>query len=279
MSDALEGILNDPRLLFEIVAILVGAFVIVTLFNKLISRLEKRGDLEKGKLANLKRFFQIIIYLMAGLTILSRSEQNITAAIAGLGIGALVIGFGLQDIIGNWVSGVLLISGKTYIIGDVIRIGDLTGTVTDISLRTTKLKTYTQNEIIIPNSVLTKEKIINLTHGEHESIASITVSIDYAADTQKAKTVIENVLKNHKSVCFNLKKRREIRFVFRSREWTNDIEVLFWVNDTSNEMFIKSDITEQIQAAFKKEGILPPIPSTVRTDYMTGFNKSDKQAA
>jgi small-conductance mechanosensitive channel len=279
MSDALEGILNDPRLLFEIVAILVGAFVIVTLFNKLISRLEKRGDLEKGKLANLKRFFQIIIYLMAGLTILSRSEQNITAAIAGLGIGALVIGFGLQDIIGNWVSGVLLISGKTYIIGDVIRIDDLTGTVTDISLRTTKLKTYTQNEIIIPNSVLTKEKIINLTHGEHESIASITVSIDYAADTQKAKTVIENVLKNHKSVIFNLKKRREIRFVFRSREWTNDIEVLFWVNDTSNEMFIKSDITEQIQAAFKKEGILPPIPSTVRTDYMTGFNKSDKQAA
>jgi small-conductance mechanosensitive channel len=279
MSDALEGILNDPRLLFEIVAILVGAFVIVTLFNKLISRLEKRGDLEKGKLANLKRFFQIIIYLMAGLTILSRSEQNITAAIAGLGIGALVIGFGSQDIIGNWVSGVLLISGKTYIIGDVIRIDDLTGTVTDISLRTTKLKTYTQNEIIIPNSVLTKEKIINLTHGEHESIASITVSIDYAADTQKAKTVIENVLKNHKSVIFNLKKRREIRFVFRSREWTNDIEVLFWVNDTSNEMFIKSDITEQIQAAFKKEGILPPIPSTVRTDYMTGFNKSDKQAA
>ena len=74
-------------------------------------------------------------------------DIGITAAVAGLGVGALVIGFGLKDIIENWVSGVLIISGKTYTIGDVIRVGDLTGTVTDIALRTTKLKPTTETRL------------------------------------------------------------------------------------------------------------------------------------
>jgi small-conductance mechanosensitive channel len=141
MLATLQGIIHDPILILQIVATLLGAVLVVSIFNILITRLEKRGDLQKGTLIYMKRFFQIIIYLVALMLILGLLDQDITAAIAGLGIGALVIGFGLQDIIENWVSGVLLISGKIYSIGDVIKVGDLTGTVTDIALRTTKLKT------------------------------------------------------------------------------------------------------------------------------------------
>jgi small-conductance mechanosensitive channel len=202
---------------------------------------------------------------------------DITGIVAGLGVGALVIGFGLKDIIENWVSGVLIMSGKTYAIGDVIRVGDLTGTVTDIALRTTKLKTYDRNVIIIPNSVLMHEKIINLTGGEPEAVAAAAVSIDYVSDIEKAKSIIENILKNHKSVIFNLKRRREIRFIVRNREWATDIEALFWINDPPNEEFIKSNITELIQNAFKKECVLPPIPALMRKDYLTGQKTPDEQ--
>jgi small-conductance mechanosensitive channel len=208
------------------------------------------------------------------MVILGLLDQDITAAIAGLGIGALVIGFGLQDMIENWVSGVLLISGKIYSIGDVIKVGDLTGTVTDIALRTTKLKTYDRNEIIIPNSLLMKEKIINFTGGTHESVASITFSVDYTMDTKKVKSIIENILKNHKSVIVSLKRKREIRFVFRNSEWTNNIETLFWINDPSNEEFITSNILEIIQEEFKKKNILPPIPSLLRKEYITQQKES-----
>jgi small-conductance mechanosensitive channel len=277
MLATIQGIIEDPIVLLQIVCTIVGAFLIVTLFNLLIGRLEKRGELKKGKLVHMRRFFQIIIYTVAGFIILSLLTIDITGLVAGLGIGALVIGFGLKDIIDNWLSGVLIMSGKTYAIGDVIRIGDLTGTVTDIALRTTKLKTYDRNEIIIPNSVLMQEKIINLTGGEQEAVAAITVSIDYISDIQKAKTIIENILKNHKSVIFNLKRRREIRFIVRNREWATDIEVLFWINDPPKEEFIKSNITELIQDKFKKECILPPIPALMRKDYMTGQKKPDNQ--
>jgi len=265
-----QGLIEDPILLLAIVSTVVGAFLIVAIFNLLISRLEKRGDLKKGKLVHMRRFFQIIIYAAAGFIILSMLDVNITGLVAGLGVGALVIGFGLKDIIENWVSGVLIMSGKTYAIGDVIRVGDLTGTVTDIALRTTKLKTYDRNEIIIPNSVLMREKIINLTGGKQEAVASLTFVIDYTVDAEKAKSIIENILKNHKSVIFSAKKKREIRFIFRNREWTNEIEALFWVNDPPNEEFIKSNIAELIHKEFKRKNILPPVPALMRKEYMTG---------
>jgi small-conductance mechanosensitive channel len=202
---------------------------------------------------------------------------DITGAIAGLGIGALVIGFGLKDIIENWVSGILIMSGKTYAIGDVIRVGDLTGTVTDVALRTTKLKTYDRNEIIIPNSVLMKEKIINLTGGKQEAVASLTFAIDYTVDAEKAKSIIEKILKNHKQVIFSLNKKREIRFIFRNKEWTNEIEALFWINNPPNEEFIKSEIAELIQKEFKKECILPPVPSLMRREFLTGQRTDNEQ--
>jgi small conductance mechanosensitive channel len=276
----IEDLIANPILGLAIVLTVVGAFLIVYVFNKLVGRIEKRGDLKKGTLVHLKRFFQILIYVVAIIIILSLLEIDITAAVAGLGVGALVIGFALQDIIENWVSGIIIMSGKTYIIGDVIRIGDLTGTVTDISLRTTKLKTYDRNEIIIPNSVLMKEKIINLTGGESEAVASIIIAIEYTADVEKAKAIIENILKNHEAVIVSKKRRREIRIIVRNREWANDLEALFWINNPPNEEFIKSNITELIIKEFKKEGILPPIPALMRKEYLSDKKLSDwKQAS
>jgi small-conductance mechanosensitive channel len=275
MVISIQDLIEEPILLVGMISTLVGAFLIVALFNLLIGRIEKRGDLQKGKLVHMRRFFQVIIYTSAGLVFLHILQVDITGMVAGLGVGALVIGFGLKDIIENWVSGILIMWGKTYAIGDVIRVGDLTGTVTDIALRTTKLKTYDRNEIIIPNSVLMREKIINLTSGSQESVASITLAIDYTADTKIAKSIIENILKSHKSVIINQKRKREIRFVFRNREWTNEIEVLFWINDPPKEEFIKSNITEAIQKEFMNECILPPIPALLRRDYLTGKNQTE----
>jgi len=192
----------------------------------------------------------------------------VTGLVAGLGVGALIIGFALKDIIENWVSGLLIISGKTYTIGDVIRVGNLTGVVTDISLRTTKLKTYDRNEIIIPNSTLLKEKVVNLTGGKKETVASIVFYIDYIFDIEKAKKAIESVIKDQPNVVVDEKRRREIRFVVRSKEWTTELESLFWINDPENEEFIRSKITELIKKKFEEEKILPPIPGFMRKEFL-----------
>jgi small-conductance mechanosensitive channel len=265
----IEEIFNQPILILQIIATFIGAFFVVTIFNMLISRFEKRSEIKKGRFVYLRRFFQIIIYSSAVIVVFSLVNVDLTGVIAGLGIGALVVGFALKDVIENWVSGILIISGKTYAIGDVIRVGDLTGIVSDIALRTTKLKTYDRNEIIIPNSVLMREKIINLTGGTSESVASIILSVDYTTNLDSTKKIIEQILRNQKNVIVDQKKRREIRFILRNKEWANEIEILFWINDPSQEEFIKSNITEIIQKKFRKEGILPPVPALMRKEYLS----------
>lgn len=256
-------------LILQVVVIIIASFIIVTIFNRLVVKVaEERIKVEKGRLVHVKRFFQLVAYSVAVILILWILNIDVTGLVAGLGVGALVIGFALKDIIENWVSGLLIISGKTYRIGDVIRIGNLTGVVRDISLRTTKLKTYDRNEIIIPNSTLLKESIINLTGGGKETVSSIISYIDYIFDIEKAKKAIESVLKSHPNVVVSEKRRREIRFVVRSKEWTTEIESLFWINDPENEEFIKSKITELIKKKLEEEKILPPIPGAIRRDFI-----------
>ena len=255
-------------LIVRVVVILVASLISVIIFNRLVKVTEERIKVKKGRLIHIQRFFQLIVYSVTVILIFWTFDVNVTGLVAGLGIGALIIGFALKDIIENWVSGLLIISGKTYRIGDVIRVENLTGVVTDISLRTTKLKTYDRNEIIIPNSTLLKQSVINLTGGTKETVASITFYIDYVFDIEKAKKAIESVLRGHPNIIVDEKRRREIRFVVRSKEWTTEIESLFWINDPENEEFIKSKITELIKRKLEEEKILPPIPGFMRREFL-----------
>ncbi len=267
MDDLLVD-LNFVFLIIRVAVIILASFVLVKFFNRLLRVAEERIKVRKGRLVHVQRVFQLVVYSVDVVLILWTFDIDVTGLVAGLGIGALVIGFALKDIIENWISGLLIISGKTYRIGDVIRVGNLTGVVRDISLRTTKLKTYDRNEIIIPNSTLLKEKIVNLTGGKKETVASVTFYIDYVFDVEKAKKAIESVLRAHPNVVVDEKKKREIKFVVRSKEWTTEIESLFWINDPENEEFIKSRITELLRKKLREENILPPIPGIMRREFL-----------
>jgi len=253
----------------QAVIILVGAFLLEKIFNRLLTKvIEATNDARKRVINNVKRFLQVVAYSVALLLILWIFEVDITGLLAGLGIGALVIGFALKDIIENWVSGLLIFTGKTYKIGDVIQVGSLKGVVTGISLRTTVLKTYDRNEIIMPNSLLLKEKIVNLTGGGKEMVTNVVVLIDYVFDVEKAKAAISAVICGNPNVVVDLKRKREIRFIVRCKEWLSEIEVLFWINAPENEEFIKSRVSELVNKKLAEEKILPPIPAVLRKDFL-----------
>jgi len=263
----IEELLNVFNLI-KIILIILSAFIVSKTIEKLfIKPLEKRIG-KKNVTVPLKRATSLIIYIIAFLLILLVLGISITAAVASLGVGAIVIGFGLKDIISNWVAGVIIIAEKIYRIDDVIRIGNITGVVRDISFRSTKLKTYDRNEVIVPNSMFLTEKVINLTGGKNETVSSVSFLIDYTSELNKAKKIIEDILKKNENVIIDEKKKREIRFIIRSKEWSTEIETLFWVNDPKNEEFIKSKITESIKKRFQEEDILPPIPAFLRGDYI-----------
>lgn len=257
-----------PINIVKIILVIASAYIVSKIFERgFIKPLEKRGK-KKRVTVPLKRIISLIIYLIAFILILTIFDIDITAAAAGLGVGAIVIGFGLKDIISNWIAGLIIISEKIYRIGDVIRIGNIRGVVRDISLRSTKLRTYDRNEVIIPNSTMVNEKVINITKGRGESISSIIFLIDYSSDTERAKKIIESVLRKNKNVVVDKNKNREIRFIIRVKEWTTEIETLFWINEPKNEEFIKSKLTETIKKEFEKNKILPPLSALLRRDHL-----------
>ena len=257
-----------PLNVLKVVIIIASAYISSKIFEIIFIRPIKKSEKEKRAVIPLKRVSSIIIYLIAFILILSALNIDITAAAAGLGIGAIVIGFGLKDMVSNWISGVIIVAEKIYRIDDVIRVGNITGVVNDISLRSTRLKTYDRNEVIIPNSTLINEKVINLTAGRNELISSITFLIDYTSDIGMAKEIIEDVLKKEENVPVDKERGREVRFIVRTKEWTIEIETLFWINDPKNEEFIKSRITENVKKEFERKNILPPLPTGVREKHL-----------
>ncbi|MDI6825597.1 MAG: mechanosensitive ion channel family protein [Candidatus Aenigmarchaeota archaeon] len=256
-----------PLNILKVVLIIASAYLVSKILEKILTGpLQKRY--KESTLIHVKRIIRIIVYISGFLLILWVFNIDVTAAMAGLGIGAIVIGFGLKDIISNWISGIIIVTEKIYRIGDVIMVGNITGVVRDISLRSTKLKTYDRNEVIIPNSTMVNEKVINLTSGKQETISSLVLLIDYTCDTDKAKKIIESIIRKHEKVTVDEKRKREIRFVVRIKEWVVEIETLFWINDPENEEFIRSDIAEKIKKEFEKERILPPMPASLRKEFL-----------
>ncbi|MEM2999565.1 MAG: mechanosensitive ion channel family protein [Candidatus Bathyarchaeia archaeon] len=268
--------LFEMAFVFQIVQaaiVLVGAFVLVAIFNKLLLKMAGGKTSESKRMVhNAQRFIQITIFSAAAILLLHIFNVDVTGLLAGLGVGTLVISFALKDIIENWISGLLIISGKTYKLGDIIQVGDRKGIVTEISLRTTKLKTYDRKEIIIPNSSLLKDRIINLTDGKKEAITSVVFTVDYAFNIEKVKKIIENVLRSHPNVVVDKERQREIRFLVRTKEWSVEIEPLFWINDPENEEFIKSQITEATKMKLEEAQIFPTLPESIRESLLKNKN-------
>ncbi len=255
--------------LLQSLVIILSAFIFVKVINKLLRRFfdEKNVD-KKRALTNIRRFIELISYLIVVVLVFWTFNVDVTGLIAGLGVGALIIGFALKDVIENWVSGLLIMSDKTYKVGDVISVGNTKGTVTHLSLRTTTLKSYDRNDIIFPNSVLLKERIVNLTSGKKETVISLVYAIDFVFDVEQAKNIIRNVLLSNEFVVFDEKRQREIRFLVRVKEWATEIEVLFWINPAENEEFIKSEILEKVKKEMEAHKILPPLPAVLRKEYI-----------
>ena len=132
------------------------------IFRGIALQLTERGRLAERSLLSLtRRVLDVLIFVVVALIALSRMDVNVTAALAGLGIGGLAIGLGAQKTFENLLGGISILTDKAIVVGDSCKIGDRAGTVEDIGLRSTRIRTEERTVVSIPNGTVATATLEN----------------------------------------------------------------------------------------------------------------------
>jgi len=174
--------------------------------------------------------------------------------VTGLSVG---IGFGLQKIIANFISGLIILFERPVRIGDYVSIGDQNGTVTRIKIRATTLIDLDNREILIPNEALVSERMINWTLSSSINRIIIPVGIAYGSDTDAARDIMLEVLQNNPEV---LKNPAPSVLFLGFGDSSLDFELRIYVDKIEDRYVISHSVHTDINKALEKAGITIPFP-------------------
>lgn len=259
-----HGNLNVLGKLAKIVFILVGIWVIANVVDKIIDKAISNKKLTKlytnDKRINtvagvLKKIVKIIFYFIGIMTILEMFNINTTSILATAGIGGLAVGFGAQSLVKDLITGFFILSEDQYAIGDYVKIGDYEGVVEELGLRVTKLRDFTGDLHIIPNSSI--EIVSNRTRGAMRAMVKVSISYDEN---------IDRVVKILEDVCLDIKKNNSlivegptILGVTDLGEYKVDITIIA-KSEPMEQWAVEREIRKKVKEAFDKENILVPYP-------------------
>ena len=153
----------------------------------------------------LKKIIQIAVYASAVLVILYVFKVDLTGAIVGLGIGGIAIAFALQSTLSDFFSAFSIYTDRPFEIGDFITVGEYSGTVSNISIRSTRLKLLSGEELVMPNKELTSASVRNFRKLEKRRI-TFTIGVTYDTSTEKLRkipNIINDIVKNNNSLRWN----------------------------------------------------------------------------
>lgn len=195
--------------------------------------------------------------LIVGFFIAATAAQipldKVTIVLGALSVG---IGFGLQTIINNLVSGVILAFERPIQIGDDIEVGMMSGQVTEVGIRASKIRAYDGSEVVIPNGDLLSQSLVNWTLSDKRRRIELIIGVAYDSDMQQVKSLIDDVLKHDKIL-----KAPAPRVVMQSfSESSVDFRILFWIENMDLMLDIRNEIMTAIFQAFKDNDIEIPFP-------------------
>lgn len=199
----------------------------------------------------------ITIAAVAGLSVAGFNFQSIAIIAGALSVG---IGFGLQNIVNNFISGLILLFERPIKTGDWIVVGNTEGYVKRIRIRSTEIQTFDRADVIVPNSELIASQVTNWMLHDTRGRARIPVGVAYGSNTQKVKEILEKVANDHPSVVTDGSTPKP-RVLFRGfGDSSLDFELRCHINDVDERLVVISDLNFAIDAAFRENGIVIPFP-------------------
>ena len=236
---------------------LLLAFVASALIQRGLRRVYTRRSIETGVQYALNRLVHYVIIGVGVFLALENLGISLTA-LAGLGaILAVGIGFGLQNITQNFVSGLILLMERPVKKGDFVEVGEVRGTVREIHARATLITTLDNVDVLVPNGDLITQQVVNQTFDDRRIRTRVEVGVAYGSDTELVRRVLERVAAEHESVLADPAPRVWFGAFGDS---SLDFALLVWVPEALVQGQIASDLRFAIDRAFREEGIQIPFP-------------------
>ena len=145
-------------------------------------------------------FVGFIISILLAIVVMGADLTNLAVIAGALSVG---IGFGLQNVINNFVSGIIILFERPYKVGDWVIVDNQEGTIKQINIRSTELELFNKSSVIIPNATLLSSSIINMTHDNTLTRKAVAVSVAYGSDVKKVTDILLECAKNNKKVAKN----------------------------------------------------------------------------
>jgi small conductance mechanosensitive channel len=251
---------QGPRLLFRLLLvalIIVGFAYLSVLVRKGLTRAMQSSKVTLSELlkAMIVSTAKNLVFLIGLLFALSQLGISIGPLLAGLGIAGFIVGFALQDTLGNFASGLMILVYRPFDVGDFVDAGGVRGRVDRMSLVNTTFKTLDNQVIIVPNNMIWQQVITNIT-AQRTRRVDLTFGISYSDDIDKAKEILWDVVRNYEGILEEPEPNIRVAALGESsvdllcRPWvrTDDYWDTYW------------DLTEIVKKRFDEEGITIPFP-------------------
>ncbi len=253
MTQAIEFV---PRLLIAI-GIVIAAVVLFRITRIGLEKILEKADFQPV-LINLliDKLYRYTILALGLIMAVDQLGVNVAAALAGLGVAGIAIGFAAQDSVANVISGILIFWDKPFVVGDWISTEGQYGKVTNITLRTTRIRTPKNTYVVVPNKRIIDELLEN--HSKHGELrVDVPVGIAYKEDIDKARDVLLEAAQNIEHALDDPAPDVVVDELGGS---SVNLKVRVWVSEASKQRKTFFELTEAAKKALDNAGIEIPFP-------------------
>ncbi|WP_372653135.1 mechanosensitive ion channel family protein [Halobacteriovorax sp.] len=239
----------------------IGVFFLTTTLAKMSERFIDKILIDKqidsgvrGSIVRISRYIVLFIGIMITLDTVGISFSSLAALGAVLMVG---IGFGLQNITQNFISGLIILLERPIKVGDFVSVKDTSGKVVEIGARSTLIHTRDDVAIIVPNSQFISEQVINQSFTGSNMRMTVNVGVAYGSDTEKVKDVLLDIASNSTGILTNPPPKV---FFENFGDSSLDFSLAVWINDIWDNRGTLSNVRLAIDKRFREENISIPFP-------------------
>lgn len=261
LSARAHGTINNILLVLLTLNI---SWVVINLIDSFILHYVKpmvektKSELDNQLIPIIRKLIKIILWVIVIVMLIKNFGYDVSALLTGIGLGGLAFALAAKDLLSNLFGGIAILTDKPFKIGDRIKVENNDGWVTEIGLRTTRIKTLDGTQLVIPNSKIAHTVLENVSREKARKV-KLNLGVEYSTSQKKmleAQKILKDIVKKNKST----DNECVVSFT-KFGDSALNILIIYWIKDLSKILNTKNEINLEVKQRFEKAGISMAFPT------------------